>query len=186
MAQAMPHLLRKLLLPGRPPVPMTFPCAHAPLPTALMKMNCKGGQAIPPPTKVAKQTFHDLRPPPPLSPAMPHADGSNGLPPPRPPDLPDAKPQLVPNRSRSRSRAMLQSTLANIREDHGAKTSSQMQHRVRLVPRRNRTPSPPWRRKSTWDNDDDGRADVWCEASESLCNRSSESDDDSWGEWRAR
>ena len=169
MAQAMPQLSRKLLLPGRPPVPMTFPCAHVPLPTALMQMNCKGGQAIPPPTKVAKQTFQDLRPPPPLSPAMPHADGSNGLPPPRPPDLPDAKPQLVPNRSRSRSRAMLQRTLANTREDHGAKTSSQMQRRVRLVPRRNRTPSPPWRRKSTWDNDDDG----W-------------SDDDTWGEWRAR
>ena len=168
MAQAMPQLSRKLLLPGRPPVPMTFPCAHVPLPTALMKMNCKGGQAIPPPTKVAKQTFQDLRPPPPLSPAMPHADGSSGLPPPRPPDLPDAKPQLVPNRLRSRSRAMLQRTLANTREDHGAK-SSQMQHRVRLVPRRNRTPSPPWRRKSTWDNDDDG----W-------------SDDDTWCEWRAR
>ena len=167
MAKAMPS--RKLLMPGTPPVPMTFPCGHVPLPTALMKMNCKGGQAIPPPTKVAKQTFQDLRPPPLLSPAMPHADGSNRLPPPRPPDLPDAKPQLVPNRSRSRSRAMLQSTLANTREDHGAKTSSQMQHRVRLVPKRNRTPSPPWRRNSTWDNDDDG----W-------------SDDDAWCEWRSR
>ena len=68
MAQATPHLSRKLLMPGRPPVPMTFPCAHVPLPTALMKMNCKGGQAIPPPTKVAKQTFQDLRPPPPAVP----------------------------------------------------------------------------------------------------------------------